>query len=118
VSGDLADLLIDGAVTGWWLYQMPDGREVRVDVDTRRPLHWTVDPRPNRTPRRPAPRPSATRLPPAPPSPEPEHAEAHAKRLQGQGGKFTSTRRGRILSVRSELLNHLIAGASAKSGHR
>jgi hypothetical protein len=43
VSGDLADLLIDGAVTGWWLYQMPDGRDVRVDVDTRRPLHWTVD---------------------------------------------------------------------------
>ncbi|SBT63082.1 hypothetical protein GA0070622_0022 [Micromonospora sediminicola] len=43
MTGDLADLLIDGEVTGWWLYQMPDGRKIGVDVDTRRPLHWTVD---------------------------------------------------------------------------
>ncbi|SCL43689.1 hypothetical protein [Micromonospora aurantiaca (nom. illeg.)] len=43
MTGDLADLLIDGEVTGWWLYQMPDGRKIGVNVDTRRPLHWSVD---------------------------------------------------------------------------
>ncbi|MEU4165170.1 MULTISPECIES: hypothetical protein [Micromonosporaceae] len=42
MSADLEDLLIDGSVTGWWLYQLPDGRQVRVDVD-RRPLRWSVD---------------------------------------------------------------------------
>lgn len=35
-------LQINGEVVGWWPYQMPDGRQVRVDVD-RRPLRWTVD---------------------------------------------------------------------------
>lgn len=40
---DLDDLLLDRDVSGWLIYQLPDGREARVDVDTRRPLHWTVD---------------------------------------------------------------------------
>ncbi|KAB1928475.1 hypothetical protein F8271_29075 [Micromonospora sp. ALFpr18c] len=37
------DMLLDRDVSGWLIYQMPDGRQVRVDVDTRRPLRWTVD---------------------------------------------------------------------------
>lgn len=36
------DLLVDVAVSGWLLYQLPDGRQVRVDAD-RRPLRWSVD---------------------------------------------------------------------------
>jgi len=43
VSADTDDMLLDRDVSGWLIYQMPDGRQVRVDVDTRRPLHWTVD---------------------------------------------------------------------------
>lgn len=35
------DLLIDQDLS-WWLYRLPDGREVRVDVD-RRPLRFRVD---------------------------------------------------------------------------
>ncbi|MGY4900055.1 hypothetical protein ACWEEK_31310 [Micromonospora aurantiaca (nom. illeg.)] len=43
MSANADDLLIDRDVSGWLLYQLPDGRQVRVDVDTRRPLHWAVD---------------------------------------------------------------------------
>ncbi|WP_018589032.1 hypothetical protein [Salinispora arenicola] len=40
---EIDDLLLDRDVSGWLIYQMPDGREIRVDVDSRHPLHWIVD---------------------------------------------------------------------------